>query len=176
MEVNTFRNRSLFQKPRLSILVILIRLLGLSAPPLSAFRTNSIANTSGILVKIITTCVAIAIRIKRLDAFVAQQYETLKKDANLNAAQVTVAIVNPASLLFLDGTYGHKTAECGFGRLKGKAIAMRCTAAKKACPHAEQYRQEADLIEKNQYHFGIPDFETPVQTDPSHSQEDTEHE
>lgn len=121
-------------------------------------------------------CDVLAVRIKRLDAFVAQQYATLNKDANLDALQVGTAIINPASLLFLDGTYGHKTAERGFARLEGKAAAMRRTAAKKGCSNAEQYLKEADLIDDNQYHFGTADFDKPVTTGPTDEQEDTKNE
>jgi len=121
------------------------------------------------------SCDKLSVRIARLDDFIAQQYQTLKKDANLDAAQVAMAVVSPASLLFLDGTYGHKTAERGYARLKGKAIGLRRTAVKKQCPGAERYAHEAKLIEDNHYDFGLPTFNRPANINKPKQQEEASH-
>lgn len=157
------------RNPRLLAVLVILGLGGCATHPDSIKATY---NDPGRFEKY--DCEELAVRIARLDDFVAEQYQELRSDANWDRAQVAVGAVVPMALIFVDGTYGHKGAERAFGRLKGKAIGLRRAAVRKQCPDAERYAREAEAIEQNRYSFGIPDFERPIDTPQQpDSQEDT---
>lgn len=76
-------------------------------------------------------CQALHLRIQAVDQQLSDMYRELASQANIDALQLAASAIVPVTRIFLDGTLGHKADEEGFARLKGRAIALRRTAAVK---------------------------------------------
>ncbi len=98
-------------------------------------------------------CQALHLRIQAVDQQLSDMYRELASQANIDALQLAASAIIPVTRIFLDGTLGHKVDEEGFARLKGRAIALRRTAAEKGCDGAAQYQREIAEIENGKSQF-----------------------